>query len=203
MSHAEMLRLIRRACVRAGMNLEYRGRFNPRPRISLPLPRPVGVETENDLLCIGLADMCRSVDTNAFKEQIAGQLPEGLEVLAATAAESKTVPQPISATYVVPVRGQSEGTLIQRIAKVLKADRIECERVTGKGRRGGKVDVRPFIETIEAKGRDIVVRCRVGPVGSIRVDEILRLFHLSPAQLAGPVRRTDVEWRLGTEPLNV
>ncbi|MBW7991664.1 MAG: DUF2344 domain-containing protein, partial [Planctomycetes bacterium] len=42
-SHAQTLSVFQRACVRAGIEIRYSQGFNPRPRLSLPLPRPVGV----------------------------------------------------------------------------------------------------------------------------------------------------------------
>jgi hypothetical protein len=52
LSHAETLRVLQRACVRAGINLQYSRGFNPRPKMSLPLPRPVGVESDDELLTL-------------------------------------------------------------------------------------------------------------------------------------------------------
>ena len=55
LSHAEMLKVFQRACVRAGIKIQYSQGFNPRPKLSLPLPRSVGVETDEDLLCLRVA----------------------------------------------------------------------------------------------------------------------------------------------------
>lgn len=52
LSHAETLRLFQRACVRAGLALRYSEGFNPHPKLSLPLPRSVGVESDDELLCL-------------------------------------------------------------------------------------------------------------------------------------------------------
>ena len=52
LSHAETLSLFQRACVRAGIDLCYSQGFNPRPKLSLPLPRPVGVESDDELLAV-------------------------------------------------------------------------------------------------------------------------------------------------------
>ena len=43
-----------RALVRAQIKLKYSEGFNPRPKLSLPLPRSVGVAAEDDLFCVGL-----------------------------------------------------------------------------------------------------------------------------------------------------
>ena len=52
LSHVETLKLFQRACARAGLQVRYSEGFNPRPRLSLPLPRPVGVESQDELLCV-------------------------------------------------------------------------------------------------------------------------------------------------------
>jgi hypothetical protein len=39
-----------------------------------------------------------------------------------------------------------------------------------------------------------MVECRISPAGSIRVDEIVGLLELDEGKLAGPIRRTDVQW---------
>jgi radical SAM-linked protein len=52
LSHAETLRLFQRACARAGVNLQYSQGFNPRPKLSLALPRSVGVESDDEMLIL-------------------------------------------------------------------------------------------------------------------------------------------------------
>jgi hypothetical protein len=41
---------------------------------------------------------------------------------------------------------------------------------------------------------NLIVRHRISPAGSIRVEEIMQLFGLRTQDLAGPVRRTNVTW---------
>ena len=42
LSHAELLRLFKHSCIRAGLELWYSQGFNPNPKISLPLPKSTG-----------------------------------------------------------------------------------------------------------------------------------------------------------------
>ena len=53
LSHHETVSMLQRALIRAGVRLIYSQGFNPRPRLSLPLPRAVGVRSDCEMLCAG------------------------------------------------------------------------------------------------------------------------------------------------------
>jgi len=57
------------------------------------------------------------------------------------------------------------------------------------------VDVRPFLKSIKLDSKGVTVECKISPVGSIRVDEILKLLGLDVKQLAQPIRRSSVQYR--------
>ena len=54
LSHLDVLRAIERIAARAGLPLRYSRGFNPRPKFSVPHPRPVGVAARRDLLVLSL-----------------------------------------------------------------------------------------------------------------------------------------------------
>jgi radical SAM-linked protein len=209
LSHAETARVFQRACVRAAVELEYSSGFNPRPRLSLPLPRSVGVETEGDLLCLGLSGPAEAVgdseqpffDARQFKLDLAEQLPDGIEVLSVGVEQKNASFQPRLATYIFRLsapRGQGQDMrrrLQSRIQQLLASDRLELQRYKGPKTGARKVDVRAFLDSIVLDGLEIAVRCRVGPGGSVRVDELLKLLELGIDELDGPCRRTEVKWQ--------
>ena len=82
-----------------------------------------------------------------------------------------------------------------RIEELLASDKIVVERRSGEDSKVKMVDVRPFLESISAESGEVVVDCKVSPAGTIRVDEILDLLQLTVGDLAGPVRRTSVQWQ--------
>jgi hypothetical protein len=51
------------------------------------------------------------------------------------------------------------------------------------------------LESIAQQAGEIVVDCKIGPAGTIRVDEILSLLQVGTGDLARPVRRTKVQWQ--------
>ncbi len=204
LSHAETARVFQRACARAALPVRYSEGFNPHPRLSLPLPRPVGVEADEELLVMrlcedreGMPRKSRAQREATLKQALTEQLPKGIDVLAVDLAPGNAAWQPRSAEYVLPVRVEetgSEGRLRGRIAEVMESDRCVVERASGEGKATKSVDVRPFLDAIRWEERNLIVQHRTGPAGSIRVDEIQQLFGLRTRDLAGPIRRTNVTW---------
>jgi len=183
------MRVFQRACVRAGVRVKYSQGFNPHQRMSLVLPRSVGVESDDEMLCLWLDDGEAGFDVESLKDE----LPEGIEIVSARISATKKVPEPSSARYVIKVKGTDKG-ISERIAEILASKEITVERQMGEDSRIKMVDVRPFLESISVQGGDVVVDCKVSPAGTIRVDEILGLLQLGVEDLAQAVRRTGVQW---------
>lgn len=203
LSHAETIRVFQRACLRAAIEIRYSRGFNPRPRISLPLPRSVGVESDDELLSLRLnrkSSNDEQRDTNneiRIKARIAGQLPDGCELISLETAESKTSPQAVATTYVLVAQQKYlDEKLKARIKRLLASESLNIERrINAKG-DVREVDVRGFLKSIKLDNGNIIVECIIDPAGSIRVDEILRLLELDTEMLAAPVRRTIVQWQV-------
>jgi len=207
LSHAETLRVFQRACIRAGIKMVYSQGFNPHPRLSLPLPRSVGVEADGDLLCFWV--QCEKpvvsqsetpalfFDVERLKETLAGQLPDGLQLVSVSVANAKTSVQPASAAYVFRVRQEFIDEKLKTVIKSLPANKtLNIERQVDEYGKIRNIDVRPFLNSIEFVGEDVAVECKVGSTGSIRVEEILKLLELDEEKLASPVRRTNVQWQI-------
>ncbi|MEN6577974.1 MAG: TIGR03936 family radical SAM-associated protein [Phycisphaerales bacterium] len=201
LSHAEMSRVLQRACARADIPVRYSEGFNPHPRLSLPLPRPVGVESDDELL---VARLCedptagsvgdRAESEAAMMRALAEQLPEGIEVLAVTLAGPNASFGPRSAEYVLPVRTDRTAGLTERIAGVMASEHCTIERASGGDKAARSIDVRSFLRSIRLEPGKLIVEHTTGDAGSIRVDEILRLLDLRVEDLAGPIRRGNVVW---------
>ncbi len=198
LSHAETLRIFQRVCVRAGIEIRHTQGFNPHPKMSLPLPRPVGVESDEELLVLQVSHGQNEVQ---IKAGLCEQLPEGIELVSVTCDEANKSYQPCSATYILKLQSQYlNGTLKPRIESLLTSKSLFVVRTSHHGTRGKiteskEVNVRPFLKSIELCGNDIVVECNISSVGSIRVEEILKLLQLQTEMLAAPVRRTNIQWR--------
>ena len=196
LSHAETMRVFQRACVRAGVEIRYSRGFNPRPKLSLPLPRSVGVASDDELLCLQVEDSAASFDSEQFKERLGGQLPEGCELLSVEVTKAKKPPVADSAVYVLTVRPEYVNEKLKtKIRNLLASETLQIERQIDAKGNVKKMDVRGFLESIESRDEDIIVECKIGLAGSIRVNEILELLELDIEKLAVPVRRAKIQWQ--------
>jgi len=198
LSHSEMLRVFQRAFVRAGLQIQYTQGFNPRVKLSLPLPRPVGVETEEDLLYVRVSNS--AIDIDSFSGQLKHQLPIGFEIIGVEIVEKGVSYQPYLATYILTVKSsvfvKTGKNIKAAIKRIMESESLEVERyVEGKKSKSKTVDVRDFLKSVELKDKRVKVEYNISPRGSIRVDEIIKLLGIETEHLAEPVRRTNVQWR--------
>ena len=194
LSHAETVAVFQRACIRAGINLKYSNGFNPRPKLSLPLPRSVAIESDDELLSIQLEETStdESEICSKAKESLSRQLPRGIELIGVELTEAKSV-VPSWAEYFFAVKPEfSDDNLKKRIDSLLENTSVVIQR---KGPKPKKKDVRGFLETIRLDAAGMVVRCNITGGGSIRIDEIMELLQLDHTMLSAPIRRRNVCWQ--------
>jgi radical SAM-linked protein len=193
LSHAETLRVFQRACERAGINLIYSSGFNPRPKISLPLPRSVGLVCYDETCCIRMNHQNNGLDTEDVKERLASQMPAGIELFAVEIPKQGISFEAGAAIYELPVKSEFfADPLQQRIHELMAADSLMVSRQPPGKKKAKNVDVRKYIISIELKEPKVVITVGFGPTGSIRVDEFLNLLQLEQKVFAGPVMRTKV-----------
>ncbi|MHC4222134.1 MAG: TIGR03936 family radical SAM-associated protein, partial [Planctomycetota bacterium] len=160
LSHAETVTVFQRVCIRAGINLKYSNGFNPRPKLSLPLPRSVAIESDDELLCIGLGETSadESEICSEVKDSLSRHLPRGIELIDVVVTEAKSI-VPSWAEYFFAVKPEfSNDNLQKRVDSVLEKTSVVIQR---KGPKPKKIDVRGFLETIRLDAAGMVVRCNI------------------------------------------
>ena len=192
LSHVEMMRVFQRACVRANIPMAFSQGFNPHQKMSLVLPRSVGIESDDEILCLGIREDA-AIDVESLKAGLKAELPEGIEIVSAEIRKSKDAPVAQSATYRLRLHGDKKPA--QEIEKILASEMLLITRTSGEGTKPKSIDIRPFIKSIDAGTSDIMVECAISPAGSIRIDEVLGLLKVGPQDLSEPVRRVKVEWK--------
>ena len=216
-----MLNVFQRASVRAGINLRYSQGFNPRPKISLPLPRPVGIESDEEILVLPtiihpseIPDSRQDNFMHSFKA-LSAQLPQGCELLSMYIVRKKPSFQSCSAAYEFTIRSQyfnkklknminrltaSESLIVKRPIDIKgKIDRKRPvikkfpDQETGRSRIK-EIDVKEFITSVETKENCIIVVTKITPKGTVRIQEIMELLELYTEKLAYPIKRTNMQW---------
>lgn len=194
LSHAETLRLMQRACVRAGIDLAYSEGFNPRPKLSLPLPRSVGTESDDELCSVRIKQNASNCNLEQLKIKLQQQMPEGFELTSVEIVNRGRSFQKGLVTYLIAVRGRSCSKLLtEKIESLLEAEQLVLQRFSDK-RKPRRIDVRQFLESFDTADDGIKIRCRFAPSGTVRPDELMKLLELTEKELAKPVRRIRVNW---------
>jgi radical SAM-linked protein len=207
LSHAETMRVFQRACTRAGVPVRYSAGFNPHPRLSLPLPRTVGMMSDDEMLVVRLSgeggaagefsDQAYAAQTRRVLQET---LPADIEIVSVESIEGGASPQARLVDALFVLRSDRLPELVdrldRRIQAVLASEQLIVERRVP-DQKARHVDVRPFLESIPRTGDRITVRCRVTAAGAVRIEEIMHLLELEREDLAAPVRRTAVEWVWG------
>jgi radical SAM-linked protein len=197
LSHQETMSLFQRALVRSGTPLVYSEGFNPRPRISLPFPRSVGIATEEDMLCLAVeAGAAGPFDCEAFRAKLMRQLPDGLELGTVEVAGGAKTFYPAAADYVFELRKGPEAEKVrEKVAALAGQQDWTVERQQPKKGTTRMVNARDFVESAAMDGDKLVVRCRITDAGAIRVDELMTLFEINQPMLAGVIVRRNVHWQ--------
>lgn len=195
------MRVFQRACARADIPVKYSAGFNPHPRLSLPLPRSVGVESEDELLVMKLSGEPQETEEayeTRVRQALQEVLPAGIDVTDVELVASGSF-QACSVDYLFCIRADHATGLADRLRQraqvILAGESWIVERKFPGDSKGRRIDVRPFLESIQPVEGGVRVRCHVTAAGSIRIEEILQLLELEREDLAAPIRRTAVEWR--------
>lgn len=174
-SHHDSVRLFERAMARAGFPVRYSEGFNPRPRLTLALPRSVGVASDDELLVVELTE---AVPPEDFVVRLAPQVPQGIGLRGAEPLADGDRRLPAEAAYVLPVLAEEVGDLARRAAQLLAAERVEVNRAIPKVRTTKTVDLRPYLVAIEVSGERLRWTQSITPTGTARPDEVLTALGL-------------------------
>ena len=200
LSHLETMKMFERALKRAGVELCYSAGFNPRPKLSVPLARSVGLVCADDLLYASVWVDSAAVSAVEMKDRIERQLPAGCDIVDVELAEAKTSFAPEWAVYEFPLADCVDGAALsdraaELVGRIERGDAIVVERKGHKGKASRQVDVGGYIESVECGASSLTAKCRTTSAGSIRTDELLRLLELADSSLSGAVVRKSVGWK--------
>jgi len=168
--------------VRSEINLIYSQGYNPHPRLSLPLPKSVGLASEDELFCVqisGAAGTTAEQNKELYK-RISAQLPEGFVLTELIIHDERIAYRPLEAEYLIRFE-----------------DEKELEEIWAQADKGSvkTADVGGFIKSVEQTGEGVRVVCKITDKGTIRPDETARLLGLKPESVGVSMSRKKVVWQ--------
>ena len=128
-SHLDVKRAITRTLMRANVPLAYSQGFNPRPKISLGPPLPLGYESNCELADIFLAE---NMPEESLRRTLEAAMPKGLDLVGVerVLSDSTKLSQASSAHYVVELPGEEVADNADSLVRVfLEKESVIIERV--------------------------------------------------------------------------
>jgi len=170
LSHQDMLCLFIRAIRRSGLSIAHTQGFNPRPRLWLLLPKPVGIACCDDLLFV---ELDQSYTASEFASSLARCLPSGIKLNRTFKLAPGRVPQPTAAVYSLRVSPQDAVRLAKKIAEVLDSKDLLVYRSSKQTGQTRRINIRPYLTKIELDDAELSFTLAFTPTGSAKPAEVL------------------------------
>jgi radical SAM-linked protein len=175
LSHLDLQSTLEFSMRRAGLPFELSEGFNPRPRMSLVSPLPLGYTGEREILEITLGDRLPPEDVLT---RLQASVPRGItirEVLEVPVEGKSAASKLLSASYAVELPEPVED-LEERLAAVLAQATIEVEEERDGATR--RRNVRPSILSLQAEGDRAFTLSAGYDGGTVRPEQILDLLNI-------------------------
>lgn len=196
LSHAQTMSLFERACIRADIAIKYSSGFNPHPRLSLILPRPVGVESDDELFCVGLKREVFARDTESIRKRLFAQMPQGIVLKNVQVFDSKPSCVANKASYVFKLDALVLPEVKENISQFLSRQQYLITRSKAKQNRVKQVDIRPMVENIKIQDDEVIIDIVISQKGAPRIAELMQVLNISVNELKTSIKRTDVKWQM-------
>jgi len=195
-AHHDTMRMFERALSRAQLPIKYSAGFNPRPKLSLPIPRAVGIASEAELL---LVEFAQPIEPHEVRQRLSAQMPGGVKLVEAWRMEQKRSPRPMEVGYILDLPAEQAEKTAAALAQLLKAETFSIERSRSASHRPQTVDLRIFLADASLDACRLQWVFYVTPQGSARPAEMLSAIGLDPEEYLHRVRRSFVRWE-GLQP---
>jgi len=193
LSHRDEVRLLTRAVTRAGWPLAYSKGFNPRPRLTVPLPRTVGMAAMRQIALIDLAQPRSSTELHT---SLRAQLPPGYDLHRVISPASRRTPHAEAVTYHVELDEADARSVEARLTTVLGQRALPVTREHGPDRPSQPIDIRPYIDQLELDGCQLRLRLLFVEQRTARPSEVITKLGLAADAYNHRIRRGDVHWNL-------
>lgn len=191
-SHHDTLRLFQRAIARADIPIRYSQGFNPQPKMSIPLPRPVGIASEAESIIIETA---QPVEPDDVLQRLNRHTPADIQLRCVRQLCTGEKPQPDQVRYRFEPGEPLPENINAQIEHLLGSDVVHVDRMNPKLPLPKTVDIRPYLLSIKVDGQAMEWTLRVTGQGTAKPAEIAGLFGFDPHSINHRIRRMEVRWR--------
>jgi len=188
-SHHDTIRLFERALSRAQLPVKFSEGFNPRPQLSFPVPRAVGITGEAEVLLVGFSE---PIDPEVVLSRLGEQMPAGIKMLAARSLEGKGKLRVDCAYYAVEITTEQSAAVSLALRGILESRTWFVKRTVQEGEPGKMIDLRSFLVEACADAGELRWTLSVTDKGTVRPAEFLSAVGLDPRMFLHRVRRTAV-----------
>lgn len=190
-SHHDSLRLLERAFARAQLPIRFSEGFNPRPRMSIVLPRPVGVASQDELVVIELTEPAQPPEILA---RLSPQMPIGCRLLSAEGIGDQEDRRPCEAVYELPLDHAKKELVRTKVGEFLSSTHLTIRRRPPNAPEKS-VDIRPYVLSMEIQGDALNWTQMITQAGTARIGELLEALGLDPREHLHHVRRLRVTYQ--------
>ncbi len=192
-SHRDTLRLLQRALARADLPVRFSEGYNPHPRIAIPLPRPVGVASDDEAVVI---EFERLIDGQDALRRLQEQCPAGVRLTTAWRLEPAEKLQPDLVSYRLEIGEAPPADLQDRIRRIWESEVIHVQRICDRERtKRSVIDVRRYLVDLRLIGDAVEFTLRVTTSGTARPAEIAALLGYDVGSVNHRIRRLEVRWK--------
>ncbi len=176
-SHLDLYRAWGRLLRRAGLSLVFSQGFNPRPKMQLAAPLPLGITSRAEIIDFWLSDFID--DINQLKSRLVAAQPPGIDIQTAESIELTAPPlqkSVLAAEYQAALLDRVP-QLMQRIETLLSSESVI------RLRRGKSYNLRPLIKELgiingESQTLQMLLNAEEGSTG--RPEEVLLALEIQP-----------------------
>lgn len=190
-SHHDTLRLFERAMARAELPVRHSEGFNPRPRMTIALPRSVGVASSDELLVL---EFSSPLDASTVVERMSREVPDGIRILSGQDLDDNDRCLPYEVRYEVDLSPTDRELVLQRAMEFLSRSTYEVDREMPKRNAKKRVDIRSYVTTIDVAVDRLQWTQSVTTFGTVRPDEMLEALGLPPGEHVHRLHRFGVKY---------
>ncbi len=191
-SHRDTVRMMTRALARSGLPVAYSQGFNPHVKMTLLLPRPVGLATDGDLAVIHLSEP-RDPDHTASR--LRAQLPEGACVLGVRSLGNRRRPELASVTYELELGAEAGVDFSSIIRDFLDSDSVIVQQHDRLGQEKPPLDIRPLVQEIKFDNDTLTFLTRFVDDRTATPRDVLSVLSLPWEDLRHRMRRRNIGWQ--------